>query len=572
MGTAEELARRIAEDAEENGFAVKVAPLDDYTGRLPKEGLVFITSASYNGKPPDNAAQFYEWLEKMELKADSLNGVTYAVFGCGNRDWATTFQAVPRFIDKRLNELGAKRFYRHGEGDARDDFEGQFQSWYQPLRSLVARELKLKFEIDGKQKPLYKLEIVTAEKASPFVDSFAARPVRIAVNRELHHKEGETPSPRSTRHIELELPQDVTYAAGDHLGVIPHNAETLVKRVAARFGFERDAFIRLRKNGHRKTFLPVDETISIYRLLTDYVELQEVATRTQINTLAEYTECPPEKIKLAAWTGDDERSAARYREEVFDRRVSLIDLLEEFPACTLPFEVYLEMLSPLRPRYYSISSSPLFNERVCSITVAVVEGFARSGRGTFAGVCTNYLRRQMEDSVIYAFVKDTKSVFRLPDNPATPIIMVGPGTGIAPFRGFLQERAALKAQGQEIGASILFFGCRHPQQDFIYEDELRRFEEQGITRLSTSFSRVEGEPKCYVQNEIYVRRDEVWQMLQSGAVIYVCGDASRMAPDVGRTFAAIYSEKTGASGLEAERWLDEMTAQNRYLVDVWSSN
>jgi cytochrome P450/NADPH-cytochrome P450 reductase len=572
MGTAEELARRIAQDAQTNGFAVKVAPLDDYIGRLPKEGLVFITSSSYNGKPPDNAAQFCAWLERGELAADSLSGVTYAVFGCGNRDWATTFQAVPRFIDERLAQLGATRFYRHGEGDARDDFEGQFQSWYQPLRSLVAEELKLKFEIDGKQKPFYKLEIVTAAQASPFVDSFAARPVRVAANLELHRKEGDKASPRSTRHIELELPSDVTYAAGDHLGVIPHNTEALVKRVAARFGFERDAFIRLRKTGSRKTFLPVDETISVYRLLADYVELQETTTRTQISTLAEYTECPPEKIKLMAWTGEDERSAARYREEVFDRRVSLIDLLEEFPACTLPFEVYLEMLSPLRPRYYSISSSPLYNERVCSITVAVVEGEARSGHGTFAGVCTNYLRRQSKDSVIYAFVKDTKSVFRLPDNPATPIIMVGPGTGIAPFRGFLQERAALKAQGQEVGASILFFGCRHPQQDFIYEDELRRFEEEGVTRLSTSFSRLAGQPKCYVQNEIYVRRERVWEMLEAGAVIYVCGDASRMAPDVWRTFAAIYSEKTGASAAEAESWLNTMTAQNRYLVDVWSSS
>jgi cytochrome P450/NADPH-cytochrome P450 reductase len=572
MGTAEELARRIAEDAGENGFAVKVAPLDDYIGRLPKEGLVFITSSSYNGKPPDNAAQFCAWLDRDDLKTDSLNGVTYAVFGCGNRDWATTFQAVPRFIDERLAELGAKRFYRHGEGDARDDFEGQFQSWYQPLRSLVAEELKLKFEIKGLQKPFYKLEIVNAAQASPFVDSFAARPMRVVVNRELHRKEGDNPSTRSTRHIELELPLDVTYAAGDHLGVIPHNTETLVKRVAARFGFERDRFIRLRKTGSRKTFLPVDETISVYRLLSDYVELQETTTRTQINTLAEYTECPPEKIKLTAWTGEDEISAARYREEVFDRHVSLIDLLEEFPACALPFEVYLEMLSPLRPRYYSISSSPLASERACSITVAVVEGVARRGRGTFAGVCTNYLRRLREDNVIYAFVKDTKSVFRLPDNPATPIIMVGPGTGIAPFRGFLQERAALKAQGQEVGQSILFFGCRHPQQDFIYEDELRRFEEQGVTKLSTSFSRVEGQAKCYVQNEIYVRRDEVWGMLEAGAVIYVCGDASRMAPDVWRTFAAIYSEKTGASGAEAESWLHTMTAQNRYLVDVWSSS
>jgi cytochrome P450/NADPH-cytochrome P450 reductase len=251
-------------------------------------------------------------------------------------------------------------------------------------------------------------------------------------------------------------------------------------------------------------------------------------------------------------------------------------LLEEFPACTLPFEVYLEMLPALRPRYYSISSSPLSDERICSITVAVVEAPARSGRGTFQGVCTNYLARQDEGSVIYAFVKDTKSSFRLPEDSAVPVIMIGPGTGIAPFRGFLQERAALsvlgKAQGKEIGASLLFFGCRHPQQDFLYEDELRQFEAQGITRLSTSFSRVEGQKKHYVQDEIYALRDDIWQMIDAGAVIYVCGDASRMAPDVRRTFAAIYCEKTGTSAADAERWLNDLTAQNRYLVDVWAAN
>ena len=250
-----------------------------------------------------------------------------------------------------------------------------------------------------------------------------------------------------------------------------------------------------------------------------------------------------------------------------------IDLLEEFPACQLPFEVYLELLSPLRPRYYSISSSPLVEERSCSITVAVVEGPARSGHGTFAGVCTNYLRRQPEGSVIYAFVKDTKSAFRLPDDRPTPIMMIGPGTGLAPFRGFLQERAALKAAGKEIGKSLLFFGCRHPQQDFIYEDELRSFDRQGVTELSTAFSRVEGQQKCYVQNEIYERRDEVWQMIEDGAVVYVCGDAGRMAPDVqAHVCRDLFVRRPARARVEAERVVNDLTAQNRYLVDVWAAN
>lgn len=571
MGTAEELARRVAQDAEANGFVVKVAPLDDYAGRLPKEGLVAIVTSSYNGLPPDNAVKFCAWLKSEELGADALAGVTYTVFGCGNRDWAATFQAVPRLIDAQLAAHGAKRLYPHGEGDARDDFDGQFQRWYQPLRRTVAESLGISIEAET-SKPLYKLELVPGQQMSPFVDSFDSKPMTVRVNRELHNKGRENPSDRSTRHIELELPEGVTYRAGDHLGVIPHNSEPLVKRVAERFGFARDVFVRLKPTTNRKTFLPVNQTISVYRLLGDYVELQDVATRSQIQTLAEYTECPPEKIQLQAMLGEDDASAARYKEDVLAKRKSLIDLLEEFPACALPFEVYLEMLPALRPRYYSISSSPLAGERTCSITVAVIDAPARSGRGVFQGVCTNYLARQNEGDVLYAFVKDTKSAFRLPDDLTVPIVLIGPGTGFAPFRGFLQERAALQDAGKVIGRSLLFFGCRHPQQDFIYHDEVNRFVETGVTELFTSFSRVEGQKKCYVQDEIYARRDDIWQMIEAGAVIYVCGDASRMAPDVRRTFAAIYSEKTGANSVVAEAWLNELTAQNRYLVDVWAAN
>ena len=297
------------------------------------------------------------------------------------------------------------------------------------------------------------------------------------------------------------------------------------------------------------------------QLLSDYVELQDVATRSNIQTLIEYTECPPHRVQLQALAQDDER----YKEEVLAKRKSALDLLEEYPACTLPFEVYLEMLPPLRPRYYSIASSPLVAPNACSLTVAVVEAPARSGRGTFAGICTNYLRSHVAGEVVYAFVKDTKSAFRLPSDPATPIIMIGPGTGFAPFRGFLQERAALKAQGQTIGASLLFVGCRHPEQDFLYEDELRQFAADGITQVITAFSRIDEQQKCYVQDELYARRDEVGQLLEAGAVVYVCGDASRMAPDVRRTFVAIVSEKTGGNEKEAERWVENLSAQNRYL-------
>jgi cytochrome P450/NADPH-cytochrome P450 reductase len=568
LGTAEEVARRVAESGEAGGFAVTVAPLDEYTARLPTTGAVVIASASYNGSPPDNAARFCEWLRAADPAATSLAGVRYTVFGCGNRDWASTFQAVPRLIDERLAALGAERLYARGEGDAREDFDGQFQAWHEPLGGTLAKALDVELAAAAPGQAAH-LEVETVESgdASPLGDSLGARAMRIAVNRELHIKTGPDASPRSTRHLELELPEGVVYRAGDHLGVLPRNADAMVQRVAARFGLDPAASIRLRPAAGRKTFLPVDRPIPVGRLLGDYVELQDPATRRQIQEMAAGTECPWTRPRLSAFTEDE----ARYREEVLARRKSVLDLLEEFPACQLPFNRYLEMLPPLRPRYYSISSSPLQHARRCSITVAVVDGPARSGRGTFQGVCSGHLLRQPEGAAIHAFVKDTKSAFRLPEDPATPIIMIGPGTGLAPFRGFLQERAALRVAGRTVGPALLFFGCRHPRQDFIYEDELRGFAEQGVARLFACFSRLADEQKTYVQDQVLRQGADVWKLLQAGAVVYVCGDASRMAPDVRRAFAAIHRQETGGDERAAEAWLDALTAENRYLVDVWAA-
>jgi cytochrome P450/NADPH-cytochrome P450 reductase len=567
LGTAEETARRIGQAGEASGFATTVAPLDVYARQLPREGAVVITTSSYNGSPPDNALKFCEWLRSGDLAAGTLEGVSYTVFGCGNRDWASTFQAIPRLIDEKLEAFGARRLYPRGEGDARGDFDGQFQAWYEPLWSRVATELGIELGGAVAPGPAYTVDVLPGRQHSPFVDSLGASAMTVTVNRELHTKDGPQPSERSTRHIELELPEGVTYRAGDHLGVVPHNGEALVRRVAARFGLDVDAYMRIRTTSNRKTFLPADQAIPVGRLLGDYVELQDIATRKQIETLAQHTECPWTRPRLATLAADE----ARYRDGVMATRKSLIDLLEEYPACAVPFNVYLEMLSPLRPRYYSISSSPLQQERSCSITVGVLDAPARSGQGTFHGVCSNYLQQQPEGGVIFAFVKDTRSAFRLPEDPSTPLIMIGPGTGLAPFRGFLQERAALRARGKPVGPSMLFFGCRHPHQDFIYETELRAFAEQGVTRLQTCFSRVPGEKKTYVQDQLTDVRDEVWQMIQDGAIVYVCGDASRMAPDVRRAFATIYRDKTGADAQAAERWLDQLTLANRYLVDVWAA-
>jgi len=297
--------------------------------------------------------------------------------------------------------------------------------------------------------------------------------------------------------------------------------------------------------------------------------LQQVATRKQIQIMAEHTRCPVTKPKLMAYVGDDDASAERYRTEVLAKRKSVFDLLEEYPACELPFHLYLEMLSLLAPRYYSISSSPVGAAQRCSVTVGVVEAPASSGRGIYKGVCSNYLARRRAGDTVHATVKETKAGFRLPDDSAVPIIMIGPGTGLAPFRGFLQERAARKTQGAVLGPAMLFFGCRHPEQDFIYADELKAFAADGIGELHTAFSRAEG-PKTYVQHLVAAQKDRVWDLIQQGAIIYVCGDGGKMEPDVKAALMSIYRECAGADADAAARWIEDLGANNRYVLDVWA--
>jgi cytochrome P450/NADPH-cytochrome P450 reductase len=597
MGTAEGVANRIAEDAETRGFAVTIAPLDDFVGRLPTAGAVVVVSSSYNGTPPDNAVAFCRWLTSDALGADAFAGVRYAVFGCGHRDWASTYQHVPRLVDRLLAEHGAERMVARGAGDGGGDFDGDFETWYREFWPRVVERLGVTEEEmpAPRGRSHLRVELVADSQAHPFVEALGARPMVVVENRELQGPG----SGRSTRHIELALPPGATYETGDHLGVIAHNDEALARRIAARFGFDQDSRIRITRVGAGKSELPLGQTIGVVRVLRDYVELQEPATRAQLVQLAEHAPCPPDQKLLRSLTGEDGPARARFRTEVLERRRSVFDLLEDLPSCELPFEVFLAMLPPLRPRYYSISSSPRAYDRILSVTVGVTRGPARSGRGEFQGVCSSYLAQRPRGSSVWAFVRDTGSAFRPPRNPRTPMILVGPGTGIAPFRGFLQDRLAQKQRGLEIGPSLLFFGCRHPDQDFLYRDELRAFAEAGVARLVCAFSRLDGgaptslvdlaepqsgvanggEPesgapaggRAYVQHQIVAQAAAVWELVEDGAAIYVCG-ASHMAADVRRAFAEVLRRHGALDADAAERRLRELQEARRYLVDVWGGS
>ena len=564
LGTAEGIATRIAQEATERGFDVTLRPLDDYAESLPSSGTAVIVCSSYNGTPPDNAGKFCDRISDPATPADSSAGLRYTVFGCGSTDWASTYQAVPTLIDAQLAAHGATRFHDRGEGDAQADFDAQYQAWHSGLWPALTSALGLAAEVTsrGPAAPRLAISLVNRQTTNPVVMSYRARPATVRSNRELLGHDGEAAGQRSTRHLDIALPSGMDYRAGDHLGVLPRNSVDLIRRVILRFGLDAGMYVTITPTSPAQhTHLPLDEPAPLLGVLASCVELQDTATRAHIDLLADHTDDPTQRDELRAMGGD------LYTRRVLEPRKSVLELLEQYPGCALPFEVYLDMLPPLRPRYYSISSSPIVHPDTCSITTGVLRAPARDGKGEYQGVCSNHLARSPAPSTVFVFVREPTIAFRPPDNPHTPMIMIGAGTGVAPFLGFLQERAALADQGVPVGGSLLFYGCRHPQQDFLYSDELHGYEKQGVVTLHPAFSRVNG--RKYVQDELRAARDEVLPLIDAGAIVLVCGNANTMAPGVRAAFTDIYRQHTGCEQSEADTWLAQLRATGRYLEDIW---
>ncbi len=558
LGTCEALANQLAVQGDNLGFEVKVSSLDEAGESFNEEPLLIVCS-SYNGAPPDNAAAFCAWLEG----APNLSGVSYALFGCGNREWANTYQKVPRQLDAALARCGATPLLPLAEGDASGDLDGSFRHWLSSLWETLAEKYQVKLDSSGPAQPQFSVEILEDLHPNPFAEVYEATPMVVVESRELQSPEL---SGRSTRHIELALPEGVSYRPGDHLGVIPQNSRTLVSRVAAAFGLTPEVRIRLHQRQAGASPLPTEQIISVSTLLSHYVELQEVATRYQLGILAGYAEASSEKEALERLSSDE----AEYDKEVKARRKSIVDLLEEYPSVRLPFAHYLELVSALKPRYYSISSSPVHSGRLLSVTVGVVDAQARHGRGRYRGTCSTYLSEIPRGRTVYAFLQEAQGKFGLPASHSAPLIMVGSGTGVAPYRGFLQERAVAQRAGQAVAKSLLFFGCRHPEQDYIYRGELEGWESEGLVELVTAFSR-ECQSKVYVQDRLRERGAEIWQALGQGGHLYICGDASGMAAGVRQALLEVVREHGEMNEEGAVAFLDQLAADNRYHLDVWAS-
>ncbi|MFT5691604.1 MAG: cytochrome P450/NADPH-cytochrome P450 reductase [Oceanicoccus sp.] len=566
MGSAQQVAGRLAEEGESVGFVVNTGTLDEYQNRLPNEGVVLFVTASYNGTPTDDAKNFMAWLESAD---QDLSKVRYGVFGVGNRDWATTYQRVPRLIEERLEALGAKRVASRGEADARGDFFGDIDNYSQRVWPELALSLGLAVVAPVDLGERFDVDMVTSDDGdTAFLSHHSLTPMTVVVNREMVDMKVDFGV--SKRHISVSLPAGVSYKTGDHLLVMPRNPSTTVERAATRFGLSLEQRIRLSLKHGAAGAIPVDRAITVESLLGRYVELCDPATVRQIKMLAEHALCPPDVSALNILADPE-----HYKKEMLDKRVSLLDLLERYPSIELPFAAFIDQLAELHPRYYSIASSHLASPDRVDIAVSRVEGAALSGSGNYLGACSSTLDAVGVGEPILARVRPVDSGFLPPKDLQQPIIMVGPGTGVAPFRGFIQDRMSHLKEGKDLGEALLFFGCRHPDVDDIYGEEFSVAQAAGTVKCINAYSRLPGHPYHYVQDAIAAQGDEIWKLWQQGALVYVCGDAQYMLTGVRNALQNIYREAHQKDGKivkeeQAETWLREMEVEGRFLIDAWA--
>jgi cytochrome P450/NADPH-cytochrome P450 reductase len=561
LGATEQLAADLAQQAIGRGFRAGTAALDDRVGALPQEGATILLSSTYNGTAPDNAVAFCRWLAEDGIE---LTGVRYAVFGCGSRDWAATYQAIPTLLDERLRAAGADRLTARGEGDIAGDLETQWETWTETLWTELGRALSLGESVAAARPAprALTLRLHNRQTANPAVLAHQAQPAQVISNHALY-EQGLDDGSRAVRHIEVRLPEDVSYETGDHLGVIPRNRAEVIGRVMRHFALDPGLWVEIGSAGETHPHLPTDEATPLLGVLAGNVDLQAVASRSDIALLIERTHDAFQREHLRRLTGD------AYEAEVVAPRRSLIDLLEANPACHLPFDVFLGRLPALRPRYYSISSSPLASADTCTVTVGVRAFNGAHPDGRAVGVCSGYLEQRDARSTVFAFVRRPSIPFHPPLNPHLPMIMVAAGTGLAPFRGFLQERARQQDDGVPVAPSILFFGLRDPARDLLYADELREYQERGLVSIVLAPSQAPDAERAYVQDAIVRESDRVREALSEDACIYVCGDAHRMAPAVRAAFEEVVARHDGAAS--ADGWVERMRSEDRYLEDIWGS-
>ncbi|CAD7699015.1 unnamed protein product [Ostreobium quekettii] len=588
-GTAEKFANQIAKalgEAYGEGVTPVVEDLEEYAfaGALAREAVALFVVATYgDGDPTDSAMEFDGWLTDCEVAGEAIfEGLQYGVFALGNTEYEH-FCAFGKKVDRTLEQLGAERIVKRTDGDDSSCIEDDLDDWIVNLlagldkRGFAEKRVQSTNGAANEIVPAY--DVVIAEncrderKLSAYDRTgtsgggSAGHTVSLALVdevRELHSNLSE----RSCVHVVLNT-NELNYEPGDHVAVVPENSEEIVQEAAKVLGVDLDTVFTLKQqegNPH-KLPSPFPGPVTLRTALKTFADLTASPRKSAFPALAAFATNQEEAQRLKFLCSADGK--AEYKKCVLDCRMSLLELFQDFPSVKPTLGAFFASICPrLQPRYYSISSSPAMHPNKIHITAAVVDEVKPSGR-PHKGVCTNWLKVQAPGA--FALIHVRKSHFRLPSDPEVPVIMVGPGAGLAPFRGFLQERSTLQQKGHQLGPALLFFGCRSRKKDYIYEEELQQYLEDGvITELYTAFSR-DQEEKDYVQHHLFANRDKVWAALNGGrkGVFYVCGEAAHMARDVHDALRDIVQHCQNCTAAEAENVVKALGDQGRYQKDIW---
>ena len=554
-GTCMSLAQKLSVEAKRQGYEATVMEMNAAVGVLLKDQPTVIITASYEGLPPDNAGHFVAWLESLQNQ-QALQGIQYAVFGCGHSDWATTYQRIPTLVDELLDDCGGERLVERGlcnaaNGDIFSDFDAWSDHTFWPTIAPAAVD-------DGPTISTLDMEISTQSRGSYLRQD--VRPGTVLAARCLT-----AAGQPEKRHLEVRLPQGMTYTAGDYLAVLPLNRPESVARVRRYFKLPQDATITIKSGA--ATFLPTNVSLSVTDLLQGFVELGFPATKKDIAACA--AACKDTNQQLSLQRLADSGASA-------DQRISLLDLLEYNAAIEMSFSSFLALLPPLRPRRYSISSSPLADPETCTITYGIIDEAAKSGLGRYVGVTGAYLASLRPGDEVSVSVRATNKFFHLPTDPeSTPILMLGAGTGIAPFRGFIQERAEQIKAGRTLAPALMFMGCRSATEDRLYAYEFETWAKLSAVDIRYAFSRgPEASERCrYVQDRMLNDRPDIRRLWRQGAKVFTCGSPA-VSGGVGNAALQILKEARAEQGEaitdeEAVEWFRKLRNE-RFVVDVFA--
>ncbi|XP_021918682.1 NADPH--cytochrome P450 reductase isoform X2 [Zootermopsis nevadensis] len=588
-GTGEEFAGRLAKEGIRYHLKGMVADpeecdMEELTNLkdIPNSLAVFCLATYGEGDPTDNAMEFYEWLQNGDT---DLTGLNYAVFGLGNKTYEH-YNEVAKYVDKRLDELGATRVYELGLGDDDANIEDDFITWKDKFWPAVCeffdieatgedvsvRQYRLTEHPDVPNDRIYSGEVARLHslrnQRAPF-DAKNPFLAAIKVNRELH-KSGD----RSCMHIEFDIEGSrMRYETGDHLAIYPINNEELVNKLGELLNVDLDTIITLTNTDEESNKKhPFPCPCSYRTALTHYLDITSNPRTHILKELIEYTKDPQEQEKLRSMASTTPEGKQLYNQWIIQDNRNIVHILEDLRSCKPALDHLCELLPRLQARYYSISSSPKVYPTTVHITAVLVLYETPTSRIN-KGVATSWLATKQpskSEIPITTPIYIRRSQFRLPTRPQTPIIMIGPGTGLAPFRGFIQERDQFKEEGKRIGDTVLFFGCRKKAEDFIYEEELNEYVKKGVLTMHVAFSRDQAH-KVYVTHLLEDNMDEIWRVIgENNGHLYVCGDARNMARDVHNIVLKVVQQKGGMTESQALAYVKKMEAQKRYSADVWS--